>query len=448
MRARISQDHSKLNADTIAECIKPMVESNPSFKIKLVINEVQAQFRYTTTYRKAWMANQKAIEKVYAYRKYELVPDVQILHRIFWSFPPCIRAFRHCKPLVQVDGTHLYGKYKGALLVVVAQDGNQNILPIGFAIVEGETADGWHFFLENLLKHVVTQDGVGIIFDRHESINAAIRRSNGQWEPPKASHMYCIRHIGANFLRRFKTPYLHKLVIRMGYSRTESEFNIHFERLRQRGEVHTDWLNEIPREKWVLVYDGGHRWDHMTTTLVEFINSVLKGARNLPITALVRATYFLLAKLFARKGCEAYAQKKAGHIFSEAVTTRLQSNEQASRNLFVAVFDRRNETFLVQDNIDWRCYVEDVYKINELCKVYKKEFGVIGNESMWRIYRGLKLIPNPNLKRIIRGRPKSTLFLNEMDRREMRRTQCCTLCRSESHSRRICPNAPRSSSQG
>ncbi|XP_027346414.1 uncharacterized protein LOC113858129 [Abrus precatorius] len=421
-------DHSKLDADTIAECIKSMVESNLSFKIKLVINEVQARFGYTTTYRKAWMTKQKAIEKVYgeweasyealpqwsvamcdvvcgsivqldaikAYRNDELVPDVQILRCIFWSFAPCIRAFRHCKPLVQVDGIHLYGKYNGALL-----------------------------------------DGVGIIFDRHKSINVAIKRSNGQWEPPKAFHMYCIRHIAANFLRRFKTPYLHKLVVRMGYSRTESEFNIHYEQLRQRGEVYIDWLNKIPREKWVLAYDGGHRWGHMTTNLVECINSVLKGAR-----------------------CEAYTRKKAGHIFSEAMTTRLQSNEQESRNLCVTVLDRRNETFLVQDvnnnqeykvqlrqrycdcgdiqtdrylcrhviaacssqNIDWRCYVEDVYKINELCKVYKKKFGVIGNESTWRIYRGPKLIPDPNLKPIIRGRPKSTRFLNEMDRLEMRRT--------------------------
>ena len=250
--ARISQDHTKLDSDTIAKCIKPMVESDPSFKIKSVIAEIQSRFGYMTTYRKAWMAKQKAIEKVFgqweasfealpqwcvamcdavrgsvvqldaaeAYREDELVPDVRILRRVFWSFGPCIRAFRHCKPLVQVDGTHLYGKYKGALLVAVARDGNQNILPVAFAIVEGETADAWHFFLDNLRKHVVTRDGVGIISDRHESINAAIRRSNGQWEPPRAFHMYCIRHIAANFLRRFKAPYLHKLVVRMG--------NLHF----------------------------------------------------------------------------------------------------------------------------------------------------------------------------------------------------------------------------
>ncbi|XP_027367983.1 uncharacterized protein LOC113873840 [Abrus precatorius] len=172
-RGRISQDHTKLDSDTIAECIKPMVESDPSFKIKLVIGEIQSRYGYTITYRKAWMEKQKAIEKVYgqweasfealpqwcaamcdcvrgsvvqldvvdAYRVDELVPNVKIFCQVFWTFGPCIRAFRHCKPLVQVDVTHLYGKYKEVLLVAVAQDGNQNILPIVFAIVEGETTD-------------------------------------------------------------------------------------------------------------------------------------------------------------------------------------------------------------------------------------------------------------------------------------------------------------------
>ena len=76
---------------------------------------------------------------------------------------------------MQVDVTHLYNKYKGVLLVAVAQDGNKNILPITFAIVEGETVDAWHFFLDNLCRYVVNRDRVGIISDCHESINAAIR---------------------------------------------------------------------------------------------------------------------------------------------------------------------------------------------------------------------------------------------------------------------------------
>jgi len=43
--------------------------------------------------------------------------------------------------MVQVDGTRLYGKYKEILLVVVAQDDNNKILPIVFAIIKGETTE-------------------------------------------------------------------------------------------------------------------------------------------------------------------------------------------------------------------------------------------------------------------------------------------------------------------
>ncbi|RYR59699.1 hypothetical protein Ahy_A05g025632 [Arachis hypogaea] len=253
----ISQDHAKLDSDTIVDAIRPLVESNPSIKVKSVIAEVQSKFNYTVSYRKAWLAKQKAVAKVFddwevyyqtlpvwlkamtvkmprprvqiktlpVYLETEEVQGVRVLHRVFWSFYLCIVAFRHCKPLVQVDGTHLYGKYKGTLLIAVAQDGNQNIVPIAFAIVEGEAVDAWEFFLTNLRRYVVTIDGVGIISDCHTSIDAAIARSNSAWSPPRAWHMYCIRHIGSNFLRRFKAPYLHKLVVNTGYSRMEQEYN-------------------------------------------------------------------------------------------------------------------------------------------------------------------------------------------------------------------------------
>ncbi|RYQ89723.1 hypothetical protein Ahy_B09g096225 isoform D [Arachis hypogaea] len=256
-RATISQDHSKLDSITIAEVIKSLVEADPSLKVKSVIAEVQSKFNYTVNYRKARLAKQGVVEKIFggweasfealpiwfqamchkepsavvhfetvpAYQGDELVRDIQVLHRVFWSYYPCIRAFRHCKLIVQVDGTHLYGKYKGCLLVAVSQD--------------------------------VTRDGVGLISDRHESINAAVERSNGAWSPPRAFHMFCIRHIESNFLRKFKAPYLQKLVVNIGYSRTVREYEVRYQRLRERGEAYTNWLNRIPREQthWHLMVD-------------------------------------------------------------------------------------------------------------------------------------------------------------------------------------------------
>ncbi|XP_072079943.1 uncharacterized protein [Arachis hypogaea] len=220
-RATISQDHSKLDSNTVAEAINPLVEVDPSIRVKSVIAEVQSKFNYTIGKTEGsgvnfWRVG--SFVRSLADMGNDLVPNIRVLQRVSWSYYPCIRAFRHCKPIVQVDGTHLYEKYKGCLLVVVSQDGNNNIVLNAFAIVEGETSEVWHFFLSNLRQHVVTRDGVGLISDRHDSIMSAIYRSNGAWSPPKAFHMFYIRHIESNFLRKFKAPYLQKLIVNIGYS--------------------------------------------------------------------------------------------------------------------------------------------------------------------------------------------------------------------------------------
>ena len=72
----------------------------------------------------------------------------------------------------------------------------------------------------------------------------------------------------------------------------EREFNHHYERMCQHGKIYTAWLDEILREKWDQAFDDGHWHVHMTMNLVEHINSLLKGACNLPIMRLVREMYF------------------------------------------------------------------------------------------------------------------------------------------------------------
>nr|XP_025669300.1 uncharacterized protein LOC112769103 [Arachis hypogaea] len=93
-----------------------------------------------------------------------------------------------------------------------------------------------------------------------------------------------------------------------GYSRTVRVYELRYQHLRERGEAYTNWLNQIPTNnmRWhsMVVTDGGH----MTTNLMECINSVLKGARNLPITAIVKATFYMLNELFTRKRAETVAQ--------------------------------------------------------------------------------------------------------------------------------------------
>ncbi|XP_073225726.1 uncharacterized protein [Cicer arietinum] len=170
----------------ICASIMQVVKVDPSIKVKVIIAEIQALRNYTVTYRKAWIGKNKAIEQIYVYHENSLINGIRIFHRLFWAFVPCISAFKFCKPIVQVDGTWLYGKYKGTLSVAVAQDGNDNVIPIAYALVE----------------------------DRHESIKSAYNDPNNGWQDPPSKHMFCVRHISQKFASEFKDNALKKKVTR------------------------------------------------------------------------------------------------------------------------------------------------------------------------------------------------------------------------------------------
>lgn len=59
---------------------------------------------------------------------------------VFWSFGSIIEEFKYCSPLIQIDGTYLYGKYKGKMLTVLSIDVNGHIFPFAFAIFEDKNA--------------------------------------------------------------------------------------------------------------------------------------------------------------------------------------------------------------------------------------------------------------------------------------------------------------------
>ncbi|XP_057755099.1 uncharacterized protein LOC130974303 [Arachis stenosperma] len=335
----ISSDHRSLDYHVISAFIMPMVRADASVSIKVLLNATAAHFGFRPTYRRVWLAKQKAVALIYGDCKesYNELPrwvlGVQLtipatvavlrtspvrvggqldesqayFHRLFWTFPPCIEAFCHCKPLVNIDGINLYGKYGGTLLVAIAQDGNSDILPVAFALVEGENAESWSFFLSNLGEHVTPQSGLLVISDRHNGIKAALEAPDGGWLPPSAYRTFCIRHVAANFALTFKDKDARRLLVNAAYAKTEVEFHYWFDILRSEDPAMYDWANRIEYSFWTQHCDEGRRFGHMTTNISECVNSILKSVRNLPVCSLVKATYRRLAELFVRKGREAEA---------------------------------------------------------------------------------------------------------------------------------------------
>ncbi|KAL0691609.1 hypothetical protein Bca4012_091288 [Brassica carinata] len=73
---------------------------------------------------------------------------------LFLSFGASIKGFKYQRRVIVVDGTHLSGKYGGVMLVAAAQDGNFQIFPLAFGIVDAEDEPSWEWFFTKLASCV------------------------------------------------------------------------------------------------------------------------------------------------------------------------------------------------------------------------------------------------------------------------------------------------------
>ena len=95
---------------------------------------------------------------------------------MFCAYKPCIYGFKYCKPVIYVDGTFLYGKYRSVLLTAEAVDGNNCILPLAFALVEKESKDNWEYFMKMLRYSCCDgRDDICIISDSHIGIKHVMK---------------------------------------------------------------------------------------------------------------------------------------------------------------------------------------------------------------------------------------------------------------------------------
>jgi hypothetical protein len=102
------------------------------------------------------------------------------------------------------------------MLIATTQDGNCNILPIAFAVVERENKESWGWFLRLIREHVTQKKGICLISDRHGGILSAVGNPNNGWQPPHAYHVYCLRHIASNFNHKFGNKQLKEQLICLG----------------------------------------------------------------------------------------------------------------------------------------------------------------------------------------------------------------------------------------
>jgi hypothetical protein len=205
-----------------------------------------------------------------------------------------VASFAHCTPIISVDATFLIGKYKGILMVAVGMTAENQLLPLAFALVEGEHNESLSWFLGLVRKEVVSPGrSICMILEYHRGfLNCAKVHIEGY---PPLIHRWCSRHFAVNIWKKQRSNEVIARLKALCKVKEEKKFEA---RLKELEKILNDdaksWLLEQLLEKsmWALAFDeGGSQYGIMTTNLSEVFNFILKGIRALLVSGIVDYTF-------------------------------------------------------------------------------------------------------------------------------------------------------------
>ena len=210
---------------------------------------------------------------------------------------------------------------------------------------------------------------------------------------------------------------------------------------------------------WTQLHDGGYRYGAMTTNVLECFNGVLKGARSLPIAAMVEFTQSKLVAYFHDRHKEITHDLSKGKVWSKYALKIFGQNLQKSTTHQVHVYNNLNGIYQVitaynihssggghhsheVNLVDRTCcckkwqnrkipcshaitalqhlgqdvttYIDPCYSLENAICTYSHVFVVPKSESLWRDVDGPKWVPDPDLLRA-KGRTVKSRIQNEMD---------------------------------
>ena len=190
--------------------------------------------------------------------------------------------------------------------------------------------------------------GLCIIADRHLGIMAAITDVHLGWIEPYAYHRICMPHLVSNFMNKFKDKTLKNLVCRADLATEVGKFNKHMDTIGRINLEAQRWLEAIPFEKWAFSHDGGQRYGIMTTNISKVFNSVLKGAQNLLITALVQLTFFRLNSSFVARREQSCDRLSSDQQYTSYVNAKIKAHVVKSRSFEIILYDQNQGRFRVR----------------------------------------------------------------------------------------------------
>ncbi|XP_024007910.1 uncharacterized protein LOC112083921 [Eutrema salsugineum] len=261
---------------------------------------------------------------------------------LFYSLDACAQGYRYMRKVIVIDATHLSGRYSGCLMAASAQDGNFQVFPLGFGIVNSENDDSWEWFLRKLTAIVPDEHDLVFVSDRHASIYASIRKVY-----PMSSHGACIVHLQRNVVTNFKSEHLSHLTSVAGRAYRFSDFEKAFMEIKAIDERCADYLQRIGFEHWTRSHFVGERYNVMTSNISESLNKVMTMVREYPIISILETIRTTLVSWFAIRRDSANTETD---VVNPKIQEMLIECFQKSSRYFVMKIE--NGLYEVRDEMD------------------------------------------------------------------------------------------------
>ena len=147
----MNRDHHQLDSKLVNAHIKAIIKAQFTLSVSSIQASVMEKLRYEISYKKVLDGKHKSLRHLFgdfsqSYTKLPCfflalekanpecvvirktfdsnMPNTEIFQRVFWSFKPSTEGFEYCRPVLSIDGTHLYEKYKGTLMIDMGCDRN------------------------------------------------------------------------------------------------------------------------------------------------------------------------------------------------------------------------------------------------------------------------------------------------------------------------------------
>ncbi|XP_015162187.1 uncharacterized protein [Solanum tuberosum] len=399
--------------------------------------------------------------------------------RIYICFAACKLDFKvGCRKIIGVDGCWLKGPMYGTqLLTAVGIDGNNNIFPIAYAIVEKESKESWAWFLNYLTADLdVDETGWTFMSDKQKGFIEAFNEVL-----PYVSHRFCARHLHNNFKRAgFGGFTLKKAFWAAAKATTVKEFDACMVRIRELDSNVADWLNDKEPSQWSRShFSSDAKCDILLNNICEVFNSMILDARDKPIvTLLEKLRYLLMARMLANRE---KAHKWSSNDVCPKIKDILHKNQTAAGEYIPRKSNQWNYEIIgatIHDSwaIDlenricscrkWSImgipcnhaiaairvkkdiildYVDDCYKVETYRRIYEHAIFPINGPQMWAKSTKIPPLPPTIVGNKKRGR-KQKARRKEADevgasRTKMKRKQQsldCSTCNKPGHNKKTC----------